>query len=413
MNEKVEYLFDDGPKKKNKYIMFAFILALLLSSISLYFWYRDETSEATSPIISLSGDSVIVLEKGDTYIESGYTANDIEDGDLTNKVKVEGNVDTNKPDIYTITYTVKDGSRNKTSVKRTIIIKSENSNIKFKLNGSDFILLEKGSDFIDEGYSAKDGDKDISSNVSKLGDVDLSKEGTYNLVYAIKNKEEVSTLTRRVIVYEDGALITDEELIQNLKNTLINEMHQNNVTQLNNVSESGLLAMAFKNCENDGTMTHERLTTCLKELFGINRDVPNSVNYSESPDNSGIHYDETSELWYDSKDNYGLGDKVDVIATLTAEDNIYLYVSYFYNPYTYGNDFSCENGETLSMIYGGYDKTMITGHLKCDAVKIEPTCEVDCEYRYDTTLEYNPTIYKHSFKKVNSQYIWQSSEIVK
>ena len=53
MNEKVDYLFDDGPKKKNKYIIFAFILALLLSSISLYFWYRDKTSRSTSPIISL------------------------------------------------------------------------------------------------------------------------------------------------------------------------------------------------------------------------------------------------------------------------------------------------------------------------------------------------------------------------
>lgn len=60
MNEKVEYLFDDGPKKKNKYIIFSFILALLLSSISLYFWYNDKPSESTPPIISLLGDSFIV-----------------------------------------------------------------------------------------------------------------------------------------------------------------------------------------------------------------------------------------------------------------------------------------------------------------------------------------------------------------
>ena len=413
MNEKVEYLFDDGPKKKNKYIIFAFILALLLSSISLYFWYNYKPNESTPPIISLLGDSVIVLKKGEIYTELGYKANDVEDGNLTKKVKIEGIVDSNRPNIYAITYKVKDSSGNVALIVRNVVVESENKNLDLKLNGNNFILIKKGSDFIDEGYQVKDGNKDISSNVLKLGYVDPDREGTYNLVYAIKNKEEVSTVTRRVIVYEDGDLTDDEELIQNLKNTLIDEMHQSNEIQLNNVSESGLLALAFKMCENDGSMTDENLITCLQETFGVNKDISKSANYTESHDNIGIHYDETSELWYDSKDNYGLGDKIDVIATLNTEDNIYLYVNYFYNPYTYGNDFSCENGETISMVYGGYDKTVITGNVKCDAVKIEPSCEVDCEYRYDTTLEYVSTIYKHTFKKISNQYIWESSEMVK
>ena len=41
---------------------------------------------------------------GDTYNEPGYTAVDICDGDVTDKVSVSGNVDTANAGKYTVTY---------------------------------------------------------------------------------------------------------------------------------------------------------------------------------------------------------------------------------------------------------------------------------------------------------------------
>ena len=45
------------------------------------------------------------------------------DKNLTNKIKVSGKVNTKKKGTYTITYTVSDKSKNKTVVKRKIIVK--------------------------------------------------------------------------------------------------------------------------------------------------------------------------------------------------------------------------------------------------------------------------------------------------
>mgnify|MGYP003306535124 CR=1 FL=1 len=72
-------------------------------------------------------------------------------------------------------------------------------------------MVKKGSDFIDEGYQVKDGNKDISSNVLKLGYVDPDKEGTYNLVYAIKNKDKTLKLIKQEL--DNMKEVTKEELI--------------------------------------------------------------------------------------------------------------------------------------------------------------------------------------------------------
>ncbi|MFQ7394635.1 MAG: immunoglobulin-like domain-containing protein [Lachnospira eligens] len=57
---------------------------------------------------------------GDTYNEPGYTAVDICDGDVTDKVSVSGNVDTANAGKYTVTYNVSDNCGNESEVQRTV-----------------------------------------------------------------------------------------------------------------------------------------------------------------------------------------------------------------------------------------------------------------------------------------------------
>ena len=69
--------------------------------------------DTTPPVIALTGDSAITLEAGETYIEPGATASDNYDGDLSAAIIIGGDsVNTNIPDIYTVTYNVKDSSNN-------------------------------------------------------------------------------------------------------------------------------------------------------------------------------------------------------------------------------------------------------------------------------------------------------------
>ena len=82
--------------------------------------YKDETK----PIINLNGGSTITYNLGGNYKENGYSATDNCNGTLTNKVKVEGSVNTKKAGTYKIKYTVSDASNNITSVTRTVVVKN-------------------------------------------------------------------------------------------------------------------------------------------------------------------------------------------------------------------------------------------------------------------------------------------------
>ncbi len=79
--------------------------------------------DSTNPVITLNGnvnDTVLIYG---TYVEAGYTAVDNYDGDITENVKVEGNVNTQKEGNYKINYTVIDSNNNKTVVTRNVSVK--------------------------------------------------------------------------------------------------------------------------------------------------------------------------------------------------------------------------------------------------------------------------------------------------
>jgi len=75
-----------------------------------------------NPTIKLIGGEKIFLNLHEEYEEKGVTALDNCDGDISDKVKIEGNVDTKKEGEYTIKYTIQDEKGNETSKTRTIIV---------------------------------------------------------------------------------------------------------------------------------------------------------------------------------------------------------------------------------------------------------------------------------------------------
>ena len=78
---------------------------------------RDDIS---SPVITLVGDSVVNVTVDTNYQESGVKVIDNCDGDISEKVEVDGKVDTSKPGEYKITYKIVDSSGNSSEVSRTV-----------------------------------------------------------------------------------------------------------------------------------------------------------------------------------------------------------------------------------------------------------------------------------------------------
>lgn len=72
--------------------------------------------------IHLLGDKNIYLKVGDKFTDPGCTAIDAVDGNLTDKVTINGNVDTSKKGIYRIVYSVVNSSGITASETRTIIV---------------------------------------------------------------------------------------------------------------------------------------------------------------------------------------------------------------------------------------------------------------------------------------------------
>lgn len=89
---------------------------------------HTEKKDTEKPIITLKGQETITIKLGSTYKDEGATAKDNKDGDLTSKIKIEGEVNTKKVGTYTITYSVEDSSGNKVVKTRTVKVIKENEN---------------------------------------------------------------------------------------------------------------------------------------------------------------------------------------------------------------------------------------------------------------------------------------------
>lgn len=79
--------------------------------------------DSTPPRITLLGENPMTIEEGSPYVEPGYTATDNVDGDVTNRVQVSGQVNSQAAGTYTLTYSVSDTAGNAaTPVIRSVIV---------------------------------------------------------------------------------------------------------------------------------------------------------------------------------------------------------------------------------------------------------------------------------------------------
>ncbi|MBA3564764.1 MAG: S8 family serine peptidase [Gammaproteobacteria bacterium] len=95
----------------------------------------DETStqefvitvaDTSPPVITLSGNSTITLTVGQMFDDPGATATDNVDGDLTSEIVTTGEVDTQTPGTYTVSYNVTDAAGNPAAtVMRTVTVVAE------------------------------------------------------------------------------------------------------------------------------------------------------------------------------------------------------------------------------------------------------------------------------------------------
>ncbi len=117
------------------------IIPIVLIILLLVVIYKNKHNEVdvyvkaedlVSPVINLDRESV-VLAKGSEF-SYGVNATDDVDGDISDKIVREGNLDVNVPGNYEIKYSISDSAGNKAEVIQHIEVRDELKNRTSSIN---------------------------------------------------------------------------------------------------------------------------------------------------------------------------------------------------------------------------------------------------------------------------------------
>ncbi len=163
--------------------------------------YRDPDP----PKIVLNGSKYITLLVGQPYEDPGYVAADELDGNLTDKVKVSGEVNTENPGVYTLKYSVTDSYGNKTSVSRKITVITENSVTDTVIPDGKVIYLT-----FDDGPGP---------HTARL--LDVLKQYNVKATFFVTNKPKYNHLMKRMA--EEGHSVAIHTMTHNYKSIYASE----------------------------------------------------------------------------------------------------------------------------------------------------------------------------------------------
>lgn len=161
-------------------------------------------TDTIPPVIALTGFDTVSVEIGDAYLDSGATATDNVNGDITDQIVTWDNIDYDTVGTFWVKYTVADGAGNQSDTITRIVVLTDYTVPSITLVGDDNPYYHgKNRPWIDPGALATDNlDGDISDKVVIAGTVDVTILGTYSLTYNVTdaNGNAATQVTRKVEV---------------------------------------------------------------------------------------------------------------------------------------------------------------------------------------------------------------------
>jgi hypothetical protein len=111
------------------------------SESEIYPLLVEVTPDTTPPVLTLSGTASATVTEGTVYQDAGASAFDDLDGDISDRIGVDGTVDTTRPSVYTLTYSVTDLAGNTASAQRIITVSARPTSHGGGGGGMDPLLL--------------------------------------------------------------------------------------------------------------------------------------------------------------------------------------------------------------------------------------------------------------------------------
>jgi hypothetical protein len=194
----VFYLIEDGDKNR----------ARVNRTVVVY--------DGSNPVIELLGggadDGKITLYQGETYIEHGALASDVDANgnlteDLTDQIVIDrGELNTSVVGSYLVHYSVADDDGNFTRLSRAVeVLNSQGPVINVK--GESAMRIRQGGSYTEAGATAIDEHDGVIETIVIGGDsVDTEKVGTYVVSYSAEDSDGNTAIAyRTVVVYDSTA----------------------------------------------------------------------------------------------------------------------------------------------------------------------------------------------------------------
>lgn len=152
--------------------------------------------DTTPPVITLNTVDGWQTVSGQPYEEEGFTAFDLYDGDVTDRVQT-------RQENGKVYYTVTDSSGNQATAERQIVYVDPNPPELTLKGGSQYVVYQNDA-YKDPGYTAKDKeDGDITDRVTVSGKVNTAKLGEYTLVYTVCDQFGNETQVKRTVTVRE------------------------------------------------------------------------------------------------------------------------------------------------------------------------------------------------------------------
>ncbi len=131
-------------KKTGKFII-KYKLKIKYLNINKVLKRQINVIDPIAPQLNIDGEETVYIDINGNYDIPAYEAIDNVDGNITSKVKIDSNVDTNKEGIYRVIFSVKDSSKNVTTKKIIVHVepKYKNSYIDISISNQTLTYYEK------------------------------------------------------------------------------------------------------------------------------------------------------------------------------------------------------------------------------------------------------------------------------
>ncbi len=185
--------------KRLRLIIKLIILFLILIIIGLFYFKKN----VIFTDFHLKGDSVVMVNYGDTYKDEGFVAT-LYKKDVSDQVSVKGKANFKKVGTYKITYKLKINYLNIEKVLIRKIKVVDNVPPELTVSSDDTIYIDENGTYVSPDYKAVDNvDGDITKKVKKESNVDVTKVGEYTEKFTVlDSSKNASTKEIKVIVQE-------------------------------------------------------------------------------------------------------------------------------------------------------------------------------------------------------------------